>query len=263
MEIGTKNAILPFTAVIPHSLRPCPAIISIDREDFVPNKFLPAEEIVQRGYAIFSFCYEHVAANNSNFKSGLTKYIAKSRKRKNAPGKLAIIAWAAMRIADYAVSLASVDGENLIVSGHGMLGKAALLAAAFDERFEYVIANDSIGFGCGKSAAEMSVSSDFLFCPDFGESNENRNGTNEHRLLLNSCAPRFILIGSCEDDPRSDPEAEFEAIASLGENDFTHFHTRCGTHYFSRDDWKNYLDFIDKKRGFDNNSLHYQPNLRA
>ena len=248
MEIGAKKAILPFTAVIPRSLRPCPAIISIDHEDFVPNKFLPAEEIVQRGYAIFSFCYEHVATNDANFKTGLTRYVAKSRKKKNAPGKLAIIAWAAMRIADFAISLNSVDSENLIISGHGMLGKAALLTAAFDERFKYVIANDSIAFGCGKSAAEMAVSKDYLFCTDYAESNESRNENSEHILLLNSCAPRCILVGSSEDDPRSDPDAEREAIASLGENDFTHFHTRHGTHYLSRDDWKEYLDFIDKKR---------------
>ena len=50
---------------------------------------------------------------------------------------------------DYLVSDKDVDGRRIVVTGHSRLGKAALVAAAFDERIALAIPHQA---GCGGSA---------------------------------------------------------------------------------------------------------------
>ena len=75
----------------------------------------------------------------------------KDGKRKpNDAGKIAMWAWAAQRVMDYAQTLVDVlDLKNGVVCGHSRLGKTALLAAATDERFAFVYSNNS---GCSGAA---------------------------------------------------------------------------------------------------------------
>ena len=278
--IGEDKFSFPVTAVIPKKEGKHPAFVHISLSPDVPDKYMPAEEIADRGYAVFSFCYEDVTKDNKNFKSGAAKYLTKSRKRQNASGKIAIWAWAAMRVADYIQALDNIDKENLAVIGHSRLGKSALLAGAFDDRFKYVISNNS---GCsgaamlrGKTGENLSTlleSHSEWFCPRYSDYVifENNLPLDQHFLLAAS-APRHILIGSAYEDVWSDPESEFisaylasevyEKIYGISglihENKFPEpntvldkgsicYHIREGVSYLSREDWNTYMNYIDKR----------------
>lgn len=266
LDMGEKQLRVPFSQIIPKGKTNCPAIVYLSYEGAVPNRYLPAEEITDRGYAIFSLDFKVVSENNGDFKSGISADIARSRRKKNAPGKLMLWAWAAVRLMEYAQSLDCIDSESIAVAGHGLLGKAALIAGAVDERFNFIIANDSISFGAGKnlSYGKLSLIMPHLFCPAFAE--VDFEGC-EQAMLLSLCAPRAILIGCAADDPRSAPELEYEALReasafyssaklqkeiptanALVQTGNLSYHLRGGMHYFSREDWKIYLDFIDKNR---------------
>lgn len=237
----------PFISVIPQGRDKVPAIVSVEHEGGAPNKFLPIEEIVDRGYAVFCFNCSDVTANNGNFKEKLYQSLA-TRKKKTAPGKIAIWAYAMIRVAEYVSDLDCIDKSRIIASGHSFLGKSALLAAAFSDKITHVIANDSMGFGCLSQVGDPSVMYPYMFCPRFSSGEWQDNAKNEHYTLLVSCSEKKILVGAAKDDLRSLPSEELEYLnrvkAEMPDFDY-HFHSRSGCQYFSRDDWNTYLDFID------------------
>jgi len=62
-----------------------------------------------RGF-LFSFCYEDVTSDDHDFTNGLAGVIFGGRERKvDECGKIAMWAWAASRIMDYAETLPSLD----------------------------------------------------------------------------------------------------------------------------------------------------------
>ena len=100
MELSDRTVSMPMTAVIPNGRNNIPAIISLTDKSGVPNKYLPAEEIIDRGYAIFQIQVDDIACNNADFKAKICGQIARSRKRRAAPGKIAVWAFGLMRAAD-------------------------------------------------------------------------------------------------------------------------------------------------------------------
>ena len=86
-------------------------------------------------------------------------------------------------------------------------------------------------------------------------------------MLLTLCVPRPVLVRTAAADIRSVPEAERQCLEGLiahyglfgPAEDAFYFEKRGGAHYFSREDWSAYLDFIDKKMSkslqYDNSSL--------
>lgn len=276
-ENGTYT--FPVSSVIPKARGKLPAFVHIAFRDDVPDKYLPAEEIADCGFAVFNICYEDVASDSGDFKNGIARLLSPNRRALSSTGKLAMWAWAAMRVMDYVQALDEIDTENVAVIGHSILGKAALLAGAFDERFKYVIANDS---GCsgaavtrgkhGESIAEITAKFPYWFCPRYQKyaANEDALPCDQH-FLLAAIAPRHILIGSAKEDVWADPESEFvsaclasevyeriygikglvhngeipKSATVLSEGNI-HYHLRNGLHYFSREDWNAYINYIRK-----------------
>lgn len=272
LEFEEDRIKMPFTAVIPTFKSTCPAIICIGYENEVPNKYLPAEEIIDRGYAILAFSFDDAASNDGNFKNGISTHIARSRRKKSAPGKLAVWAYAAMRLMEHASSLEYIDKDNIAVSGHGLMAKAAMLAGALSKECSFIIANDPLSafgsHGISSSKTAPYIDYPYLFSPGYAE----KPRIDEQRLLLSLCADKNILVGSAIDDIRSNPIGEYEMLLALtNEGYFTFgireissenkipdvpcriqdgnisFHARAGRSYFGREDWNIYLDFIDKK----------------
>ena len=256
-----------------------PAFVFLNFRSHVPDKYLPSEEIADRGYAVFSFCYKDITGDDDNFRDAGARFLGNGRRAKDATGKIAMWAWAAMRVMDYVESLPEIDGEQVAVIGHSRLGKTALLAGAFDERFRYVISNDS---GCsgaaltrgkiGEGKREITRTFPFWFCPRYNEPTAAEDLPFDQNALLALIPPRHILIGSAEEDSWADPTSEFlnlyatnrvyrlfglrglvtpdeipNAPVSLGEGDAC-YHVRRGMHYLSRTDWNAYMDYIDRKR---------------
>jgi hypothetical protein len=213
---------------------------------------------------------DKISKNDGNFKSGISAYIAKSRRKRNAPGKISVWAWAAIRVMEYVRSLENIDDKSIAIAGHGLFGKAALLAGALDDRFAFTIANDSLNLGViGLDTMEKArFMMPHLYCPD---DSYCESMLSEQATLISCILPRSVLIGSTTDDLRSSPDLEYEAARAalsvgneiydsafksekipteevlINEENMS-FHLRTGTHYFSREDWNIYLNFISQNR---------------
>ena len=277
-----KECSFPIISAIPKSDKKVPAFVYIGFENGDANKYLPTEEIVERGFAVFSFCYNDVSSDNGDFNNGIAKYLVPTRRKNTAPGKISLWAWAAMRVMDYIEYIKDqIDLNNVAVIGHSRLGKTALWAGGNDERFKYVISNDS---GCCGAALEsgkigerydrISEVFPYWFCPAF-----NRDALTYAKLpfdqhfLLSLTVPRRLIIGSAHEDTWADPTSEFLATAALdecyalfGKKGLVHndevpkprtvlaegsasYYVREGTHFLSRHDWNTYMDIIKEKMG--------------
>ncbi len=257
-----------------------PFFVHINFRPDVPDRYQPTEELVDNGFAVLSFCFTDVTSDDGDFTNGLAGVLYPEGKREpRDAGKIAMWAWAAMRVMDYAETREDVlDLSRAIVCGHSRLGKTALLAGALDERFTFTYSNDS---GCsgaaisrekqGESIARICSSFPYWFCEEYKKyaDREDKMPFEQHWLIA-SIAPRFVLVGSAAEDIWADPESELlsciaasPAYESLGVSGFvgeTHspiageawldgnigYHIRAGKHYFSRADWNRLISFVNK-----------------
>lgn len=270
MDLGDKEACIPFLYAIPKSDIPLPAIIYLSYEKEMPNKFLPAEEIIDRGYAIFSFCIDDVSDNSPNFKSGIARHISESRRKRLSPGKISLWAWVALRTAEYAGDLEAIDKGKIIFAGHGILARSALLASGNSEKCRYAIANcvseNPIPFSRKWSKSGLTVRDfAYLYSPAFADEPD----ADELDALLDMTADKTLLLGFSEESecvPSYDYVKEIRERTASSSHFATEnkqneipaaplriekvdlsYHIRRGCDYFSREDWNIYLDFIDKK----------------
>ncbi len=277
-EMGDEEFSFPAVSIIPNNEGRHPAFVHINFFSEIPNKYQPTEHIVNRGYAVFSIFYKDVSSDDNDFTSGIAPNLCKSRRRSNSTSKIAIWAWAVMRMMDYITTLDSIDGDNVAVIGHSRLGKTALVAGGFDERFKYVISNDSGMSGAaitrgkiGEDAEAITNVFPFWFCPWYIEHAKN-SATHDfdQHFLTALTVPRHLMVGSAELDGWADPTSEFlgtlaaneayelygmkglvhnneipKAECALNEGD-SHYHVRQDAHYLSYRDWDSYMDFIDK-----------------
>ena len=136
-HFSDKEFTFPFHVTIPKKEGKHPFFVCINFRDCVPDLYIPIEEIVDNGFAVFSFCYKDVTDDDDDFTNGLAGILYENGERgESDPGKIAMWAWAAQRVMDYAQTLNCLDYDCSIVCGHSRLGKTALLTASTDERFK-------------------------------------------------------------------------------------------------------------------------------
>lgn len=179
---------------------------------------------------------------------------------------------------DYASTLPELDHGRITVVGHSRLGKTALLTGALDGRFYCAFSNDS---GCsgaaitrektGEHIADIMQKFPYWFSETYAKyiDNEEALPFDQHWLIAAN-APHKVYVASAEEDTWACPEKEFlaciaaseyyEALTGVG---FIHtgsrpstkrrhhsgnigYHMRRGTHYLSREDWDNFIKFLDK-----------------
>ena len=145
----------PFTVSLPiHTDGPVPFFVfsNFNRGNGEPYKYLPEEEIIDRGFAVLHVDYQAVATDDDDFTFGLAGCLYPDGGESRGlydPGKIQMWAWANMRLMDYAMSCDKLDHKNGAVIGHSRLGKTALVTGMLDERFRYVVGNNS---GCSGDA---------------------------------------------------------------------------------------------------------------
>ncbi len=284
MNCKTRHGIFsfPFSLMYPSNTeKPVPCFILINFRDLVPDRYFPAEEILDNGFAALSFCYEDISADNGDFTSGLAGLVYPDGERTvRQCGKIGLWAWAAIRIMDYAVTLPFLDTGCISIVGHSRLGKTALLTGALDPRFFCSFSNDS---GCsgaalsrekkGETIRDICNTYPYWFCKAYEKyAGHEEDLPFDQHFLLAASAPRRVYVASASEDLWACPENEYlSCIAAgtyyqeMGQKGFLHpdrlpvpgdcftdgdigYHMRAGTHYLSREDWKYFMEFVREKR---------------
>ena len=276
---------MPVSVVIPaESIQAenIPFIVYISFNADVPGKYLPSEEIADNGFGTLSFNYQDITTDDGDFENGLALPLGYTDN--SVCGKIALWAWAAMRVMDYACTLPRLDKTRAAVAGHSRLGKTALLAGALDTRFSFVFSNNS---GCcgaaisrgkkGETIRNITDSFPCWFKNSFKKyaDNENKMPFDQH-FLLAVCAPRRVYVSSSSEDLWADPESEFlscmlagtiwekmdlpgfvsgEALLQSGRKPVTGklyhdgriaYHEKKGLHYLGREDWQHFMAYLKR-----------------
>lgn len=282
MQLSGKEFSFPCYATIPNKDGKHPFFICINFRDCIPDRYIPVEEIVDNGFAVISFCYNDVTRDNGDFTDGLASVLYENGKREECDaGKIAMWAWAAQRVMDYAQTLDCLDFERSIVCGHSRLGKTALLAAATDDRFKFAYSNNS---GCsgaaisrgkiGEKIEDICRNFPYWFCERYKRYvNKEYEMPFDQHYLAALIAPRYVYISSAKEDTWADPDSEMLTCYAISEvyekyglkgficddrfpqvGDEYHegcvgYHLRAGLHYFSREDWQKIMNFVKKHSG--------------
>ena len=162
--------------------------------------------------------------------------------------------------------------NKTVAYGHSRYGKSALVAAAFFDNIDGVMAHQSGTGGAslsrdkpGETVAQITESYPHWFAERY---REDALTYDQHHLLA-LIAPRPILLGNAKRDVWSDPEGAFRAAKavtplyqSMGKTGMSatkikHFRPsddiaywiRNGTHGIVKEDWPAFLDFMDAHFG--------------
>ena len=274
-----------FYLVTPNKKENVPTFLHLNFRKDIPDRYQPTEEILDRGYAICTICYNDVVPDSldSDYSKGIAQLFEKNNERKkDSWGRIGMWAYAASCVMDYLETRPEINSKEISVIGHSRLGKTALWCGAQDERVYCTISNCS-GYGGAAIAKggtgekiymfEDAGSKDW-FCPAFTDySGKDDEKPYDQHFLLACIAPRYLCVGSAEEDSGADPESEFlscvaasEAYKALGKTGLKYdgdtmvevgtaltdgeigYHLRKGKHFLSRTDWMYYMDFLDKKR---------------
>jgi hypothetical protein len=208
------------------------------------------EQIIDRGYGVATFYNGDVDPDTPD-QRGLQNFFRHDDPADDC-GTIGAWAWGLQRAVDYLVTAPEVDPHRIIVTGHSRLGKAALLAAAFDERIALAIPHQA---GCGGSApsrasialgkpyntldtaktrppetvADINGAFPHWFNSRFKEFNRQpERFPFDQNSMVALCAPRPVLFTNGRADTWINPAGQFEVLRAaapvyhfLGAGDFT------------------------------------------
>jgi len=233
-----------------------------------------AEEVLDRGYGLALMYGGDVAPDHPGHADGVHPHYPGSDW-----GTVAAWAWGLSRAADYLVTDPDVDKSRLAVIGHSRMGKAALLAGAFDDRFALVFAHQA---GCGGSAPSRGTVGESVkrintvfphwFNAAFKGYNDDPSRLPfDQNALVALAAPRPVLLTNAVDDTWANPEGQFQVLQAaepvykllgaggLGVSQMPEvgklaagtlgFAIRPGKHAMTPEDWVFFLDFADTHFG--------------
>lgn len=231
VAVGERTFSFPMVYFAPStSLLPVPAVVFINNRYFTPvdqitdtyDSFLPVKDLIDRGYAVISFFTSDVDPDRADgYDEGIRSFFASGKPPiDDAWRSLSAWGFAASRAHDYLTKQDNVDASSIAVAGHSRGGKAALWAAAEDDRFAIAYSNQS---GCGGAAlsrrsygetpAQITKAFPHWFVPKFSVAagDEDDLPVDQHELVA-LLAPRAVYVASADEDLWADPKGEFLSL---------------------------------------------------
>lgn len=183
------------------------------------------EQSIDAGFAVATFYYGDGLPDKPDYTDGSYPYFVKvdgAQLGLSDCGAIAYWAWTLHRAVDYLVTVPEIDRERIAVFGHSRNGKAALVAAAFDERIALAVPHQSGCCGAAPSRTanpkaetvkKINDSFPHWFCGNFKAFNEEpaRLPFDQHALVA-LCAPRPVLFTNGLEDQWCDPPGQFEIL---------------------------------------------------
>jgi hypothetical protein len=143
-----------------------------------------AQQLIAAGWGYASISPASIQADNgAGLTRGIIGLVNKGQARKKDDwGSLRAWAWGASRALDYLATDPAVNTRHIGIEGVSRYGKAALVAAALEPRFQMVLVGSS-----GEGGAK-------LHRRNFGEAVENLTGAGEYHWM----AGNFLKYGTAE-----------------------------------------------------------------
>ncbi|MBU6372629.1 MAG: acetylxylan esterase [Alphaproteobacteria bacterium] len=238
----------------------------------------PTQELLDRGYAIaMAFPGDVVPDDPKAGVDALNALAGPMAGDRSRWGAIAAWAWTYSRMIDAVLQDPRIDRSRIAVLGHSRYGKAALVAAAFDERIAAVVSRASGAGGAalsrekiGERIGGMMRAYPHWFAPRFRHyaGLEDRLPIDQHQLLA-LIAPRAVFLANGREDVWSDPigvwraaesaDAAWKLLGARGLDqvsplDFNphadiSYRLREGPHWALRGDWPDILAFLDAHIG--------------
>lgn len=288
IEVFRRNKSVKINLVlfIPNNTSdPAPAFLLInnrakDQTDptrTVKSDFWPAELAIENGYAIAAFHISDVAPDDAKlFMNGVLQLYPEQLSADNGMRAIGAWGWGASRVMDYFENEPLIDKDKIAIAGQSRGGKAALWAAAQDERFALCISNCSGSTGAklarrefGERIRRINTSFPHWFNTNYKKFNDKESllPVDQHQLIA-LVAPRPVYATNATEDLWADPKGTFLALknaekvyslykqeSALGEEPPAPdaaiiqsplgYHNRTGAHNLTLFDWKNFFRFAD------------------
>jgi hypothetical protein len=224
-------------------------------------------DILRRGYALVLFnpndCAEDTTLRNLDGSWAFRNTRFYPAYPGHDWGILAGWAWGASRVADYLEQDKAIDARKLIITGASRNGKAAMVAAAFDDRLMGApVVTGGGGMGAYRFAGpRRSETLDIMqlkypnwFSPNLHQFRGHREKLPfDQHWFLALAAPRPFIALEGDTDTISLPEAVRQSIlgarpayALFDASDRLGVHYGRHGHAFTSEDWTAMLDFYDK-----------------
>lgn len=230
--------------------------------------------VIDRGYALATFYSGDVAPDHPGHTDGVHPHFPG-----HDWGTVRAWAWGLSRAADYLVNDRDLDRTRIAVVGHSRMGKAAMVAGAFDDRFAVVI---PLQAGCGgtspnrgtvgESVKRINTSFPHWFNAAYKTFNDQPDRLPfDQNALVALVAPRPVLFSNAVEDTWANPEGQFQVLKAaepvyklLGAGGLDAaqmpetgklvsstlgYAIRPGKHSMTAEDWAFFLDFADRHFG--------------
>ena len=270
---------IPVVYAFPRSGLPVPTFLLINFRPDVPDRYLPAEELIDNGFGFLRIYYEDVVNDHyhGDFSNNLgAAYYGGRTPEPTEWGKIGMWAYAMHRAIDFLMTRPEVDKAHIMSVGHSRLGKTSLWAGATDERIWATMINDS---GAGGAAIMREKTGEHIrdfnragiwdwFCTGYkGYEDCEADMPFDAHFALSLIAPRLVCVSSAEEDDWADPVSEClacRAASSVWElfgkkglvmpereavpgeaflEGSVGYQLRKGAHFLSRTDWLRYMEF--------------------
>lgn len=229
---------------------------------------------LEQGIALATCYYGDIEPDfPEGWKMGIRSVLGEKESMANW-GALGAWAWGMSRILDMLLENYPINEKAVFLTGHSRIGKAALWAAAQDQRFTAVNSNNSGEGGAalsrrnfGETIERINTNFPHWFCAKYKSFNGKPSELPvDQHILLALQAPRPLYVSSASEDLWADPHGEFlslceaekvyalyglSSIKKESEPDvnqpvgaFNKYHIRQGKHDITPWDWQQYYSFI-------------------